>query len=159
MSKNTTHFAKMMLVRVAIVRCFCRKLNHKKSKLVTNHKIQNWCVTIAVQTEISISTVRLCVFDMSKLHSICSMYVCWHLLACTLHWRQNDHGGVSNQQPHGCVLNRLFRRKSKKTPKLRVTVLCVGNSPHKGPVTRKMVQFDDVIMTYICVHDMPTLFP
>ena len=42
--------------------------------------------------------------------------------------------------------------KSKKTSKLRVTGLCVGNSPgpvnspHKGPVTRKMFPFDDVIM-------------
>ena len=69
-----------------------------------------------------------------------------------LHWRHNDHDGVLNHQPHGCLLNRLFRRRSKKTSKLRVTGLCVGNSPgpvnspHKGPVTRKMVPFDDVIM-------------
>ena len=69
-----------------------------------------------------------------------------------LHWCHNDHDGVSNHQPHGCLLNRLFRRRSKKTSKLRVTGLCVGNSPgpvnspHKGPVTRKMFPFDDVIM-------------
>ena len=69
-----------------------------------------------------------------------------------LRWRHNDHDGGSNHQPHGCLLNRLFRRKSKKTSKLRVTGLCVGNSPgpvnspHKGPVTRKMFPFDDVIM-------------
>ena len=50
------------------------------------------------------------------------------------------------------LLNRLFRRRSKKTAKLRVTGLCVGNSPgpvnspHKGPVTRKMILFDDAIM-------------
>ena len=46
--------------------------------------------------------------------------------------------------------NRLFRRRSKKTPRLHVTGLCVGNSPvnsqHKWPVTRKMFPFDDVIM-------------
>ena len=29
----------------------------------------------------------------------------------------------------GCLLNRLFRRRSKKTSKLRVTGLCAGNSP------------------------------
>ena len=69
-----------------------------------------------------------------------------------LHWRHNDHDGVSNYQPHGCLLNRLFRRRSKKTSKLCVTGLCVGNSPgpvnspNKGPVTRKMFPFDDVIM-------------
>ena len=69
-----------------------------------------------------------------------------------LHWRHNDHGGVSNHQPRGCLLNRSFRRRRKKTSKLRVTGLCVGNSPgpvnspHKRPVTRKMFPFDDVIM-------------
>ena len=41
-----------------------------------------------------------------------------------------------------------------KHQKLRVTGLCVGNSPgpvnspHKGPVTRKIFPFDDVIMIY-----------
>ena len=71
----------------------------------------------------------------------------------SLHWRHNDHDGVSNHQPHGYLLNRLFRRRSKKTSKLRVTGLCVGNSPgpvnspHNGPVTRKMFPFDDVIMS------------
>ena len=44
----------------------------------------------------------------------------------TLEWRNNDHDGVSNHQPHGCSLNRLFRRKSRKTSKLRVTALCAG---------------------------------
>ena len=72
----------------------------------------------------------------------------------SLRWRHNDYDGVSNHQLHGCLLNRLFRRRSKKTSKLRVTGLCVGNSPgpvnspHKGPVTRKMFPFDDVIMLF-----------
>ena len=72
--------------------------------------------------------------------------------AMTLHWRHNDYDGVSNHQPHGCLLHRLFRRRSKKTSKLRVTSLCVGNStgpvnsPLKGPVTLKTFPFDDVIM-------------
>ena len=56
----------------------------------------------------------------------------------SLQWRHNDHDIVSNHQPHGCLLTRLFRRRSKKTSKL--------NSRHKGPVTRKMFPFDDVIM-------------
>ena len=78
------------------------------------------------------------------------------------HWRHNDHDGVSNHQPHGCLLNRLFRRRSKKTSKLRVTGLCVGNSPgpvnspHKGPVTRKVFPFDDVIM-YIATRQWQKL--
>ena len=50
----------------------------------------------------------------------------------SLHWRHNDHGGVSNHQPRGCLLNHLFRRRWKKTSKLRVTGLCAGNSPATG---------------------------
>ena len=77
----------------------------------------------------------------------------------TLHWRYNDHDGVSNHQPHGCLLNRLFRRRPKKTSKLLVTGLCAGNSPgpvnspHKRPVTRKMFPFDDVIMKILIVRE------
>ena len=41
-------------------------------------------------------------------------------------WRHDGRGNVSNHQPHDCLLNRLFRRRSKKTSKLRVTGLCVG---------------------------------
>ena len=60
-----------------------------------------------------------------------------------LQWRHNGRDGVSIHQPHDCLLNRLFRRRSKKTAKLCVTGLCTGNSPvtdefpHKWPVTRK----------------------
>ena len=73
-------------------------------------------------------------------------------LSITLRWRHNDHDGVYNHQHHGCLLNRLFRRRSKKTSKPCITGLYVGNSPgpvnstHKGPVTREMFPFDDVIM-------------
>ena len=50
----------------------------------------------------------------------------------TLRWRHNGRNGVSNHQPHDCLLNRLFRRRSKKTSKFRVTGLCAGNSPGTG---------------------------
>ena len=73
-------------------------------------------------------------------------------------WRHNGRDGVSSHQPHHSLLNRLFRRRSKKTAKLRVTGLCAGNSPvtgefpHKSPVTRKLFPFDDVIMWPKCTH-------
>ena len=38
------------------------------------------------------------------------------------------------------------RCRSKKTRKLRVTVLFEGKSSHKGAVTRKMFPIDDVII-------------
>ena len=47
----------------------------------------------------------------------------------TLQWRHNGRDGVSNHQGPDCLLNCLFRRRSKKTSKLCVTGLCEGNSP------------------------------
>ena len=52
----------------------------------------------------------------------------WKLLV-PLGWRHNGQDGVSNHQPHHCLLNRLFGWRSKKTSKLRVTGLCAENSP------------------------------
>ena len=51
------------------------------------------------------------------------------LIAVALEWRHNGRDGVSNHQPYDCLLNRLFRRRSNNTSKLRVTGLCAGNSP------------------------------
>ena len=81
-----------------------------------------------------------CVFLMSNNGEKCK-YSCtflWNNLTCkgvnihillSLRWRHNDHDSASNHQPRGCLLNRLFRRKSKKTSKLRVTDLCAGEFP------------------------------
>ena len=49
-----------------------------------------------------------------------------------LQWRHNGHDAFSNHQPHDCLLSRLFRHRTKKTSKLRVTGLCAGNSPGTG---------------------------
>ena len=73
-------------------------------------------------------------------------------MGISLQWRHNELDGVSNHQRLDCLLNCWFRRKWKKTSKLRVTGLCEGNrrwpldSPYKGPVTREMFPFDAVIM-------------
>ena len=46
----------------------------------------------------------------------------------SLQWRHIEHNGVSNHQPHDCLLNRVFRRRSKKTSQLRVTGLWEDSS-------------------------------
>ena len=56
----------------------------------------------------------------------------------TLRWRYNGRYSVSNHLPHDCSLNHLFRPRSKKTAKLRVTDLCVGNSPGTGEFRSQM---------------------
>ena len=55
-----------------------------------------------------------------------------------LRWRHNGPDGVSNHQPRHCLVNRLFRRRSKKTSKRRATRLCVGNSPVTGEFSAQM---------------------
>ena len=88
---------------------------------------------------------------------LCSLLVvCITMLSRrTLQWRHNEGDGVSNHQPHDCLFNHLFRRRSKKTSKLRVTSLCEGDSsvagefPAQRPVTRKIFPFDDVIMNML----------
>ena len=62
----------------------------------------------------------------------------WFLPEATLRWRHNGRDSVSNHQPHHCLLNRLFRRRSKKTSKRRVTGLCAGNSPGTGEFPAQM---------------------
>ena len=55
-----------------------------------------------------------------------------------LQWRHIGRDGISNHQPHDYLLNRSFRRRPKKTPKLRVTGLCAGNSPGTGEFLAQM---------------------
>ena len=59
---------------------------------------------------------------------------------------------VSDHQPHDCLLNRLFWRRSLAfvwgIHRWQV------NSSHKWPVTRKMFPFDDVIMWYDLQHGL-----
>ena len=78
------------------------------------------------------------ILAMMKLsHSLCT-YVCKRTYACgvprkcTLQWRYNGRGGVWNHQPHDSLLDRLFRSRSTKPSKLRVTGLCGVNSPLAG---------------------------
>ena len=69
----------------------------------------------------------------------------------SLQWRHNEHDGLSNHQPHDCLLCRLFKapRKYQSSASLafvRGIHRWPVNSPNKGPVTRKMFPFYDVIM-------------
>ena len=71
-----------------------------------------------------------------------------------LQWRHNERDDVSNDRRFDSSLNRLFRRRSKKTSKLRVTGLCEGNSPvpdefraQRASITRKCFH----LMTSSCV--------
>ena len=65
-----------------------------------------------------------------------------------IRWRHNGCNSVSNHQPHHCLLNRLLRRRSKKTSKLRVTGLCAGNSPGTGEFPAQMASYAENVSTW-----------
>ena len=65
-------------------------------------------------------------------NALCYFYCDIFFFLTPILWRHNGRHGVSNHQPHQCLLKRLVRSRSKKTPKLRVTGLCAGNSPMTG---------------------------
>ena len=71
-------------------------------------------------------------------NSVLMIPACWFHPTDALLWHHNGHDGISYHQPHDCLLNRLFRRRSKKTSKLRVTGLCAGNSPGTGEFPTQM---------------------
>ena len=67
-------------------------------------------------------------------------------------WRHNEREGVSNHQPHDRLLNRLFRHRWKKTPKLRVTGLCKGNSLVTGEFPAQRASNAEYISIWWCHH-------
>ena len=76
--------------------------------------------------------VCLCVWWLGW--EVLTLYQIWRHreIRFKLQWHHNGRDGVSNHQPHDCLFNRLFRRRSKKRSKLRVTCLCAGNSAATG---------------------------
>ena len=135
--------------RKSIWRCFLQRLQfvQRKSK-IGNEQI---CTNV--------------VFSVYSWMLVYKTYLACHIAvqptnyAHTLRWRHNGRVGVSNHQPNDCLLKRLFRRRSKKTPKLRVTGLCAGNSPATSEFPPQMAsnaENVDVIMIscfvgYCCV--------
>ena len=86
----------------------------------------------------------------SQKHYLKCLGLCvWYM---TLEWRPNGRESVANHQPHDCLLNRLLRRRSKKTSKLRVTGLCAGNSPGTGEFPAQMASNVENVTIWWCHH-------
>ena len=71
----------------------------------------------------------------------------------SLQWRHNERDGASNHQPHDCLLDRLFRRRSMKTSELRVTGLCEGNSPVTGEFPAQRASNAEYVSIWWRHHD------
>ena len=72
-----------------------------------------------------------------------------------LQWRHNERHSVSNHQHHDCLPNRLFRRRSKKISKLRVTGLCAGNSPVTGEFPAQRAGNTENVSSWWRHHGLP----
>ena len=79
---------------------------------------------------------------------------CQIVLKQALLWRHNERNGVSNHQPQPCLLNRLFRRRSNKISKLRITGLCEGNSPVTGEVPAQMTSNEEMLPIWWRHHEI-----
>ena len=82
-------------------------------------------------------------------------FTCTGTTLWLLQWRHNGLDSISNHQHHDCLLKHLFRHRLKKTQSSTSLAFVRGihrrpvNSPHKGPVTRKIFPSDDVIMLWL----------
>ena len=129
---------------------FWSQYHRKFEPLISSEKpINLWFDQVSIEYQMKVPEVNE-VIGHDEIHTNmakhCSEY------QNSLQWRHNGRYGVSNHQPHDCLLKRSFRRRSKKTSKLRVTGLWVGNSPVTGEFPAQMasnaeiLSFDDVIM-------------
>ena len=73
-------------------------------------------------------------------------------MCVSLWWHNNGPNGVSNDQPPDCLLYHLFRCRSKKTSKLHVTGLCVGNSPGLNEFPTQMASNAENVSIWWCHH-------
>ena len=82
-----------------------------------------------------------------------SMMTGWISIS-TLQWSHNGCYDVSNHQSYDCLRNRLYRRRSKKTSKLRVTGFCAGNSPVCGEFPTQMASNAENVPIWLRHHDV-----
>ena len=72
-----------------------------------------------------------------------------------LQWSPNDCDGISNHQPHDCLLNRCVQAQFKEyIKKLRFTGLCEGNSPVTGEFLSQRASNAENVSIWWRHHDM-----
>ena len=133
---------------------------HNHNINITGYSPENTKLLFRLWTVLDLSA------GMNLYHFISSIF---QKIQCrfTLEWRHNERHGFSNHRSLDCVLNRLFRRRSKKTSN-SVSPLVGGihrwavNSTPKGRVTRKCFHlmtsscfcFFLGLMIYLWIHGL-----
>ena len=145
-----------------------KEMKRKKSVMFTTNI--NKCVTICLQSlyvDVRVlSHHHTCYTGQNRICKKCmGWWTVWEvqrasfisMLFPSLQWRHNAYDGVSNHQPHHCLLNRLFTCRLKKTSELRVTGLCAGYSPGTGVFPAKMASNARNAFIWWCHHDISDL--
>ena len=78
---------------------------------------------------------------------------CWGCEYC--HYTDVTMGTIASQITSFTIVYRLFRRRSKKTSKLRVTGLCVGNSTGTGEFPAQMASNAEKVSIWWRHHGYP----
>ena len=122
-ARNVSLFAELFLLAHAYVHLpvvsdlkltTCARGSGVSDNINTNTPIKNTKYTVCLKVA--------CPFQ-----NVTNFQMPWFEIS--LQWRHNGRDGVSNHRRFDCLLNRLFRRISKKRSKFRITGLCEGNSP------------------------------
>ena len=76
----------------------------------------------------------------------------------SIQWRHKERDGVSNHGLVDCSLSRYIRRADQRKHQIPASLAFMReihwmNSSHKGLVTRKMLPFDDVIISLKSIWD------
>ena len=94
----------------------------------------------------------------------CAINKCPHKTNKLIQWRLNEHDGASNRHLD-CLLNCLLRRRSERKYQSFMPLASVRgvhrwpvDSPPKGPATRKMFPFDDVVMHLMSPNSIRTIY-
>ena len=104
---------------------------------------------------LNIYSIKLCKCLVSY-HTYCTSDV--DIMRRSLQWCHSKCDSASNHRCRDCSFTRLFRRRSKKASKLRVTCLCEGNPsvtggfPFQGASNAEIFPFDSVIMWNVGVR-------
>ena len=99
-----------------------------RSKLCVEYRVQGGRWNQRILGSVINTTERDCLMQCTR-NKRCKAYNIRQGLS--LHWRHNEHVGVSNHQPRGCLLNRLFRRRWKKASNIRLEGLEGPEDPHR----------------------------
>ena len=105
------------------------------------HCAMNQCTGITWTQNLCFYFSLICHFKCCRIKNV--SLVSTKLTGNALQWRHNERDGAWNHQRFDCMPSRLFRRRSMKTSKLRITGLYEGyppvtsGSPSPRPVAQK----------------------